>query len=222
MKRMTLFFVASLCLLVTMTNGQTAMLGKSDLGVIRITHLTGTPVDSAVQTGTSEDFLYEITVVSVSATTGWASVRFMDVARQRYFTRSIKQGSTRSDIISNFRLVFNATLTAEDRSRVQYSHLVNVKTDSTGGLQDALWDVARSDSVVTLTAAATQVLLNNDYPRGLTVIANKNLAFRTNRITGWVYLFSGGSIYIPIRHTATDTLFARTSAIPDIGIIRGK
>ena len=74
MKRMTLFIVASLCLLVTIANGQTAMLGKSDLGVIRITHLTGTPVDSAVQTGTSEDFLYEITVVSVSATTGWASI----------------------------------------------------------------------------------------------------------------------------------------------------
>ena len=222
MKRMTLYLVGYLCLLVTMVNGQTAMLGKSDLGVIRITHLTGTPVDSAVQTGTSEDFLYEISVVSVSATTGWASIKFIDVARQRYFTRSIKQGSTRSDIISSFRLVFNDTLTAGDRSRVQYTHMVNVKTDSTGALHQALWNTARTDSLQNLKATARSILLNNDYPRGLTVIANTNLQFRTNRITNWVFLFAGGSIYIPIRHTAADTFYAKTATIPDICIVRGK
>lgn len=221
MKRAIFILMALLCLLpMVKAQGQTSILGYSDIGAVRITRLTGAVLDSAVQTGTSDDFSYEITVVSVSGT--WATVKFTDVAKQRYFTRSVSEGTSRTDIIDNFRLVFNATLAANDKCRVNYSHQLQAKVDSTGALREALWDVAKADSVVTLTAAETKVYLTDDYPHGLTVIANKNLAFRTNRITGWIYLFSGGSIYIPIRHTATDTLFARTSTIPDIGIIRGK
>lgn len=221
MKTRTLILMALVCLLaVAMAQGQTAMLGYSDIGVVRLVNLTGTVLDSAVQTGASEDFSYEISVVAKSGT--WTTVKFTDVARQRSFTRSVSEGSKRTDIIGNFRLVFHSTLTAGDKCRVKYSHLLTAKADSTGALREALWDAARSDTLQNLKSTVQSILLNNDFPHGLTVVANVNLQFRTNRITNWIFLFAGGSIYIPIRHTAADTFYAKTATIPDLCLIRGK
>ncbi len=212
--------LTALLLLSAMAQAQTAILGKTDIGVVRLTHLSGTALDSAVQTGNSADFLYEVTILSKSGS--WTMVQFKELVKQTATTRAVKQGSTVTDIISNFRLVFHSTLTAGDRSRIEYTHYVPVKTDSTGALMDGLWNVARTDAITTLTGSAQAVLLNNDFPRGLTVIANVNMQFRTNRITNWIYLFAGGSIHVPIRHTAADTFYAKTATIPDVCIIRGK
>jgi len=221
MKRITFILMAFMCLLPMATSqAQTAILGYSDIGTVRLVNLAGAVLDSAVRTGASNDFAYEVTVLSKSGT--WATVKFTDITRQRYFTRSVSEGTSRTDIIDNFRLVFNTTLTAGDKCRVNYSHLLTAKADSTGALREALWDVARSDSLQNLKATARSILLNNDFPNGLTVVANVNLQFRTNRITNWVFLFAGGSIYIPIRHTAADTFYAKTATIPDVCIIRGK
>jgi len=219
MKTLTHAVMALLCLLAS-AQAQTALLGKSDTGVVRLTNLTGTALDSAVQTGSSSELLYELTVLSKSGS--WTMVQFKDLARQTATSRAIKQGSTVTDIIANFRLVFHSALSVGDRARVEYTRYLPVKIDSTGALMDGLWDVARTDAIATLTGTAQTVLLNNDFPRGLTVIANVNMQFRTNRITGWVTLFAGGSIHIPIRHTAADTFYAKTATIPDVCIIRGK
>lgn len=212
--------LTALLLLSAMAQAQTAILGKTDIGVVRLTHLSGTALDSVVQTGNSADFLYEVMVLSKSGS--WTMVQFKDLLKQTATTRAVKQGSTMTDIIANFRLVFHSTLTVGDRSRIEYTHYVPVKTDSTGALMDGLWNVARTDAITTLTGSAQAVLLNNDFPRGMTVIANVNMQFRTNRITNWIYLFAGGSIHVPIRHTAADTFFAKTATIPDVCIIRGK
>lgn len=212
--------LTAILLLSALAQAQTALLGKSDIGVVRLTNLTGTALDSAVQTGASADFLYELTALSRSGS--WTMIQFKDLLKQTATTRAVKQGSTVTDVIANFRLVFHSTISAGDRSRIEYTHYVPVKTDSTGALMDGLWNVARTDAIATLTGSAQTVLLNNDFPRGLTVIANVNLQFRTNRITNWITLFAGGSIHIPIRHTAADTFYAKTATIPDVCIIRGK
>jgi len=200
--------------------GQSAMLGKSDLGVVRLTNLTGTVLDSVIQTGTSDDFLHEISVISKSGVLSRIQVKDLVKNTVRNFT--VKDTSARTDIITNFRLRFNNTLAAGNHCRVQYTHFITVQSDSTGALRQALWNTARTDSLQNLKSTARSILLNNDFPRGLTVIANVDLQFRTNRITNWITLFSGGTIYIPIRHAVGDTFYAKTATIPDICIVRGK
>ncbi|HOT98794.1 MAG TPA: hypothetical protein PKZ83_16845 [bacterium] len=219
MKRI-LIIVALLCLAAYAAYGQSAILGKSDLGVVRLTTLSGAVLDSARATGTSDDFTYDVTVLSKSGI--WSKVQFKDIVKQTVRTYSVRDTSARTDIIPNFRLRFKNTLTVGSMARVQYTHYPIVTVDSTGALRQALWNTARTDSLQNLKATARTILLNNDYPRGLTVIANVNLQFRTNRITNWIFLFAGGSIYIPIRHTAADTFYAKTATIPDICIVRGK
>jgi hypothetical protein len=218
--RRILFVIMALLCLAALAQGQTATLGYSDIGVVRLTNLTGTVLDSAVQTGASDDFLYDISVTSKSGVLSRVQVKDLVKNTIRNFT--VKDTSARTDIITNFRLRFYETLAAGDHCRVQYTHFITVQSDSTGALRQALWNTARTDSLQNLTATARPILLNNDFPRGLTVIANVDLQFRTNRITNWITLFSGGTIYIPIRHAVGDTFFAKTATIPDVCIVRGK
>ncbi len=222
MKKLSFALVALLLLSLVFSaaQSQTAMLGKSDIGVVRLTNLSGTPVDSLVLTGAASDFLYDIQVMSKTGI--WSQVKFTDALKQTSKTYSVRDTSAVTTIISGFRIRFHSTLAVGNRSRIQYTHDVQVIADSTGALRQALWDVARTDSLKTLTSSARSILLNNDYPRGLTVIANVNMQFRTNRIENWIFLFAGGTIYIPIRHTAADTFYAKTATIPDVCILRGK
>lgn len=221
MKRTIFLSMALLCLWVTAVHSQSAILGHSELGITRMTNLSGTVLDSVKITGAPDDFLYEITVLSKSGI--WSKVQIRDMLKQTVKTFQVRDTSaTRTDMITNFRMRFHTTLTAGNMARVQYTHYPTVSSDSTGALRQALWNAARTDAITTLSGTSQAIALNNDYPRGLTVIANVNMQFRTTRITNWITLFAGGTIYIPIRHTTADTFFAKTATIPDVCIVRGK
>jgi len=211
------------CAIAFSQTASTEIYGKSDIGVLSWRNVRGTALDAVTRTGMSEDILYEISVKSCTADSGGvALVRFRNILTKRVVEKYIPAGTTDNTTITNFSITFNDTLAAGNVSTIRYSTEIPVKVDSVGGIHDALWDYAKADTVTTVSATPDTVVLTGNYPRGLTVIANSNMQFRTNRIEGWIFLFAGSSIYIPIRHTANDTFFCKSATIPDVTLLRGR
>jgi len=211
------------CAIAFSQTTSTEIYGKSDTGVLTWENVSGRMLNSVSRTGTSGDIFYEITVKSSSADSGGvALVRFKNLLTRRVIEKYIAAVDTDSVTISNFKLAFNDTLAAGNISTIHYTTRIPVKVDTTGGLHDALWDYVKADTVTSVSATPDTTVLIGDYPLGLTVLANVNLQFRTNRISGWIFLQSGNNIFIPIRHVVGDTFFVKTATIPNVVILRGK
>jgi hypothetical protein len=213
-------FVLFSCL--AYSQNQVSILGKSQIGVLTVSNITNSPLDSASYSG-SDEILYEIFVKTGSAdSAGTVLVNYTNLITNKQIAKYINGGLKDTVSVSGLRLCFNDTLSTNDRARIVFRYNLPVAVDSTGSLFSAMWDYAKTDTVTTISATPDTVLLTGDYPRGITVIANKDLQFRTNRITGWVFASFGTIIGLPIRHTSSDTLFIKTAAIPDATILRGR
>jgi len=195
--------------------------GKSDIGVLKYSNRTGTPVDAiAVTAAPSTEVNYEFLVSSVSGTA--ATVRETNLVTKKQQTKVMTTGAANTAAVSGFTITLNDTVTAGNIFRFSYSYFTPMKTDSTGKVATAKWESARVDSISALTTSRQSIVFTGDFEDGITVLADVNLMFRTNRITNWISLAAGNSIYIPIRHVASDTFYCMAqSAIPNVTVIRG-
>lgn len=197
--------------------------GKATVGSLKWANVSGTPVDSINVSGTPINCHYEITVLSVTTGSGGIAVlSYTDLLTGKRITKQIVEGTKDLTTVSGIRVCFNAALTVGNMVRFQFSDRQPAKVDSVGGIFSALWDYAKSDTVTTITATPDTLVLSGDYPQGLTIMTDLNLQFRSNRITGWIFVPMGFYLSFPVRHIAGDTIFTKTATIPDFMVIRGR
>jgi len=224
MKRLIFFLI--LIILACFCYGQektSLMFGKSDIQILTWSNINGSPADSVKRVGTSGNINYEIVVRSTStATGGVVKISFRNLDKHRGFDKYMKAGTVDSVSIANFKIFFNDTLSVNDKLRIRYTDKISVKVDTLGGIYDAFWTGAKVDTITTVTADQDTIILSGDYPYGLTISADLDLQFTTNRIDGWVFVSAGTNMYLPIYHVASDTVYVKSASLPDFQLIRGK
>jgi len=206
----------------------TLIFGKADTKVLTWENLCTTSSDSVADSvsvsSTVSSFHLQIWVQSVQGDTGdVAKVEYYNFTTNKRATKWIAASAKDTVYISGLRICYHDSLVANDRLLIQYRDDFPAKVDTVGGLWIARWDSCYVDTVTTVSATPDTIEFTDDFPEGLTVITSHNLQFRTNRITGWIMLAAGTNIFIPIRHTTSDTCFVKTiSSVPDFTLVRGK
>ena len=220
----TLFFAIMILLLAAFCFAQdqsTLVYGKADHFVFTWSNLSGTAVDSIMTQSTlAGEFQYDGYVQSVTGSV--AKILYTNTITKLQTTKYIFFSAKDITFISGLRICYNGTLTTGQRFNFKRTQYFPAKVDSVGGIYEGLWEGAKADSIVTVRAVGDTITLDATYPRGLTVVANIDMKFRTNRMTGWVSLFAGSSLYVPIRHTTGDKFYVAHSTIANVTIIRGK
>jgi len=203
---------------------QTSLIfGKAGIASLKWDNVIGTPADSVNETTSTVNLHYEITVLSSSADSGGvASLSYIDLLTRKRITKYVPAGTKDTTMVAGIRICYNDSLSVGDILRIQFSDRQPAKIDSVGGLFEAQWDYAKTDTVTTVSSTPDTIVLSGDFPQGVMICADEDLQFRSNRITSWVFVQSASSIFLPIRHIAGDTVFVKTAAIPDFLLIRGK
>jgi len=194
--------------------------GKSGFRWTEYDNIVGTAMDSVVCT-TAVDAEYEIRVLSVGGSGYRCQYRNIDtgVNTEHYVTPSMVDSVNMDD----FYIYFSAGIDVGDRFTFSRSYYIPVKVDSLGGVYNAFFSYMKNDSVSTVSSTPDTVLLTGSYDKGLLLFATENIKFRTNTMTGWMFLTNYTSMYVPILISPNDTLFVRSaSTIPDVTISRGR
>jgi len=198
----------------------TTIYGRGDYRTLEYENIVGTSCDS-VTGSASVDYDYEIRILSVSGSD--YRCQYRNQITKVYSSYTITPLKVDSINVPGFKIYYSNSLSVGDRFTFRYDTEIPIKIDSLGGVYNAFYTYMKMDSILMVSATPDTILLTGGYKFGLTIYADENIMFRTNKITNWIYVRKNAYMFVPILIGAKDTMFVKSaSTFPDFQIFRGK
>lgn len=194
--------------------------GKSIYRTVYYENIIGTAISSVTGTSTV-DVDYEVRVLSASTTGYRCQYRNLNSGiNTEYY---ILPSSSDATHVTGLTINYSSTIATGNRFTFSCDTDMPVQVDSLGGIYNAFYTYVKNDTIHAVSSTPDTVLLTGDYDKGLAIFSQQLIKFRTNKMTGWIFVEDHGSVFLPIYISSTDTLFVqKVSSIPDINITRGK